>query len=171
MLKTKDFIAYSGLCEEDATSALKRAEGFVFSILWDIESKEKAETYNGNGEMTLVLKRFPVTAVSYMKFSGDTVDPADYFIQAEEWMIAMQSYFPRGYNVIEVQYTAWWTDATMPTQLKYAIYDLAVKIARAGDSYGSNVKSESIDGASISWWDIEKSQEESIINSYKRVTF
>lgn len=39
----------------------------------------------------------------------------------------------------------------MPTQLKYAIYDLAVKIARAGDSYGSNVKSESIDGASISW--------------------
>jgi len=57
----------------------------------------------------------------------------------------------------------------VPTDLKYAVYDLASKIASAGSSYGSNIKSESIDGASISWGDIEKSKEESIIQSYKRI--
>lgn len=167
MLNIEDFMSYSWFSIDDATSALKRAEGFMFSILGDVESKEKTETYNGNWEMSLVLKRFPVTAVEYIKFSGEP--DTDYYIQHDEGIIARYCAFPRGYNVIEIKYTAWWTVDTIPTDLKYAIYDLASKIASAWSSYGSNVKSESIDGASITWWDIEKSKEESIIQSYKRV--
>lgn len=54
--------------------------------------------------MSLVLKRFPVTAVEYIKFSGEP--DTDYYIQHDEGIIARYCAFPRGYNVIEIKYTA-----------------------------------------------------------------
>jgi len=158
MLNLQDFILYSGLSETDATSALKRAEGFMFSILWDVEQSEKTEVYNGNWEYTLVLKRYPLVAIDTMTFNSETA--TEYYPQYETWEIARTIPFPRGYNAISITYTAGWTADTIPTELKYAVYELACKIAQAGESYGSNVTSESIDWASISWWEIEKTKEE-----------
>lgn len=79
MLTIEPFIDYSGLCVEDATSALKRAEGYVSSILGDIVEARKTETYHGNGEMALVLKRSPLVTVHTLKFSDVLQDTADYF--------------------------------------------------------------------------------------------
>jgi hypothetical protein len=81
--------------------------------------------------MTLVLKRYPVTAIETMKFSTVLVDPTTYFLQPDTGEIALYVAFPRGYNTIEVVYTAGWTADTIPTQLKYAVYDLATKIDKA----------------------------------------
>lgn len=169
MLNVTEFSQYSNLCIEDATQALARAEGVLFSILWDVELKEKTEVYNGNGELNLVLKRYPVTLLSSLKFSGEEVDDTTYYVQEDTGIIERSVAFPRWHKIISVQYTAGWDDTNIPIDLKYAVYDLACKIASAGLSYGSNVKSESIDGASITWWDIEKSKEEAVILSYKRI--
>jgi len=169
MLVLNDFKTYSWATNDTlATSALRKAEGFVATILGDIEEAEATETYDGNGEYTLVLKRTPVVSVAELRFSGDLVDTTEYF--PNEFGIRMYEKFPRGFGVITVKYTAWWTESTIPKRLKYAIYDLAWAYYEAWDSLGnSNIKRESIDGASIEWGDLPISEPLKVINSYKAI--
>lgn len=68
-----------------------------------------------------------------------------------------------------VTYTAGYTEETIPSDLKYAIYDIANKIANAGDSWNSNVSKEHIDGASIEWKSLDIMNSMNIILSYKKV--
>lgn len=169
MLNVADFKTYSWATNDTlATSALRKAEGFVATILGDIESSEKTETYDWNGEYILILKRTPVVSVAELKFSGDLVDTSEYF--PNEYGIRMYTQFPRGFGVISVKYTAWWTVDTIPKILKYAIYDLAWAYYLAWDTLGaSNVKRESVDGASIEWGDLQISEPLKVINSYKTI--
>lgn len=170
MLLVADFMTYSWATDTTkATSALNKAEGFVATVLGDISLKTYTdEVYDGNGEMVLILKNPNVVSVSSLKFSDDTVDPTTYF--ANSYGIRMYYAFPRGFWVIKVTYTAWWTKDTIPLDLKNAIYDLAYIYYQSWDSIGSNIKRESIDWASVEWGDLPNTDAPiEIINSYKTI--
>lgn len=170
MLDPQKFSEYVWSCDiSKATSALTQAEGFVVSILWPLDSATDTEEYDGNGELALLLNRSPVTEITNMKFNGTTVEPSQYFLQKKTGIVRMYTPFPRGFEAVEVTYTAWYTEDTLPSDIKYAIYDIARAYLQAWDSLGSNVKQESIDGASIVWGELDIAKPILVLNSYKKI--
>jgi len=170
MLNLQDFIEYTGTCDSaSATSALSQAEGFAFSILWDRSEREDTEIYDGNGENYFQLKRYPIISIASLQFDGVVVDPTSYYPNSATWEIRMYTPFPRGFNVLSVQYTAGWTAETIPSDVKFAIYDIARAYLSAGSSLGSNVVRETIDGASIEWKDLPISEPTAILKSYSNI--
>lgn len=90
------------------------------------KSQSFTEIQHGRATNILILKHFPVTAITSFytdstgKYSGDQelVDLADYSIGEDQNCLIYNRYFPRGYNNLKITYTAGY--ATIPSDLENA---------------------------------------------------
>lgn len=168
MLSLQDIItiAPSGSDTASLQKALVRAENVAKGILPFYESSEKTEIYDGNGEYSLVLKRNPVSAISEMKFDDEIIDPNQYFLNKDTGIVRMYFWFPRGFNIISVTYTAGYTVDNIPQNLKNAILDLAMSYFTFQNG---NIRKESIDGASVEYESQDITPYTSIISQYASI--
>jgi len=108
-----------------------------------IKSQTITEYQHGRASNILVLKQYPVTAISSFatdsagKFTGSEtiVDPAEYTIGDDgNSLISLGSFFPKGYNNLKIVYTAGY--ATVPSDIQNACLWLVVyyhKMRENGD--------------------------------------
>lgn len=171
MLDTWDFINYLWWADDItlAQTVLDKAEMYAISIIWNIEAKNYVEVYNWNWQNSLVLNNSPINTITILKFNWETQDINNFYLNKWAWILSSYTYFPRGFNAIEVEYNAWWTNETIPNKLKNAIFSLASKYYKAWDSLDDNVSSESIDWASVSWKAVDKTWEDEIFKSYRKI--
>lgn len=163
------FMTYAGSTDtQSATSALTQAEGLMYSIIGDVSKSQKTEYHDLNWEIPLVLKRYPIDSVSEIKIDGIVQDLSTFSIKNDSGIIRKPSWFSRGYLSLEVTYTAGYDDATIPVSLKYAVWNIAKIYLTNLSTLWSNVKKETVDGASIEWGDLGISDQVKIIESYKQ---
>lgn len=96
-----------------------------------LKSQVITETKHGRGTNLILLREWPVTAVSELRIDGGSlftdpatiVDSADYTIADDgNSLLLIGGTYPRGYNNIRITYTAGY--ATVPSDLEQACLDL-----------------------------------------------
>jgi hypothetical protein len=104
-----------------------------------------AETYRGNGQASMVLRNFPITAVSSVAFAGQTItaaaDPVALTsgVLFDDRALTLVGYrFPIGLPVV-VSYTAGY--ATTPPDIGQAAVELVGEAFRRRDRIGLSSKS------------------------------
>lgn len=96
------------------------------------------EYRNGNGTEQLWLENAPVSAVTSINldserdFDSDTlVDSDDYFVNTVAGVVARNTgYWPRGFQNVKVVYTAGYTQANVPRDLRGAVYERVAQLWR-----------------------------------------
>lgn len=167
ILDIDDFKQYAWLdSTEQASVALKRAEAFAISIIWDLSSREVTETYDGKWSNIIVLDNTPVVGIVYIKIYGDEISPSEYSLKSPGIIRLKWFCVEREYDAIEVRYTAWYTSETIPDALKTAIYEIGRSYYMNWDD---NIASETVDGASVSFKEVKAIEAVSVINSYKKI--
>ena len=130
-----------------------------------IDSSYTNEYYDGTGSNRLYLKNSPVTAVSHLYLDDEEISSTD-FIVFDNYILLKDSVFVYGTANYKVSYSAGWTKAKMPYDLKIAGLQLvelmANSVGRVGKStISTGTSSENVD------FDAEK-RILSTIDSYRR---
>ncbi len=109
MLENQEFIEYMWDVEDSnlANTCLQKAESYVISIIWDIEVKNYTDIYDWNWQNSLILNHSPVNTITSLKFNWETQDLNNFYLNKWAWILSSYTAFPRGFNAIEVEYTAW----------------------------------------------------------------
>lgn len=143
---------------EDALLNLLLASAFSFTETFlkrKIESKNFTEIYNWQGEYEFLLKNFPVSSLTSFKYNTGTFsspiwtdfDPDTYRLEWSCGKIWLTFSLNKGLQNIQTVYTAWYTEETLPNDLKQAIIFLA---AYYYDTRGSNwLVSENVDWTGV----------------------
>lgn len=148
IVSVEQFNTYSGNFENDndvvslKESILKASEEKVVDYLgFSPEQAERTDYISAIGQNRLYLYAHPVTAVSSLKISGNSVD-ASAFTLNDTYLRLKDGVFPQGIENVEVTYTAGWTDETMPNVIKMVILQIAsLMLEEAGGNIGVTGKS------------------------------
>jgi len=142
---------------------------------------------NSNG--LLLLKQFPVSAVSYIQFrSGTKTNPNWTDIMADDWelledgasgIIELYGAVIHGTNNIRIAYTAGYkfnfanygdsNTHTLPADLTDLAERMVVKLFKRREAEGKS--REDFNGGSITWKDLLNPEDTETINKYRRINF
>ena len=103
-------------------------EDFIKSYLnRDLEEAEYTEDYDGDGTSRLILNQFPVTACASIEVYETDWTALDYtrlVIVAQSTIYIEGNKFPKGNQNVRVVYTAGYTDATLPKEVRMRAKEL-----------------------------------------------
>jgi hypothetical protein len=132
------------------------------------------EYQDGRKQNIIVLKQFPVTAISEVKidsesnFAADTlVDPADYEITDDgNALLYVGGVFSSGYRGVKVTYTAGYNP--VPSDLEHACLWLVFWYAKIRDAADIGRSTKNKEGESISYLQSAPDDVKNCILRYKR---
>lgn len=148
IVTVQQFDTYSGNFENDQDVVLLKehllnaAEEKVIDYLgFSPVQAERTDFISAIGQNRLYLYAHPVTAVSSLKISGNSVD-ASAFTLNDTYLRLKDGVFPQGIENVEVTYTAGWTSANMPSVITMVILQIAtLMLEEAGGNIGITGKS------------------------------
>ena len=148
IVTVQHFDTYSGNFENDQDVVLLKehllnaAEEKVIDYLgFSPVQAERTDFISAIGQNRLYLYAHPVTAVSSLKISGNSVDSSA-FTMNDTYLRLKDGVFPQGIENVEVTYTAGWTSANMPSVITMVILQIAtLMLEEAGGNIGITGKS------------------------------
>ena len=148
IVTVQQFDTYSGNFENDQDVVLLKehllnaAEEKVIDYLgFSPVQAERTDFISAIGQNRLYLYAHPVTAVSSLKISGNSVDSSA-FTMNDTYLRLKDGVFPQGIENVEVTYTAGWTSANMPSVITMVILQIAtLMLEEAGGNIGITGKS------------------------------
>ena len=165
--------------DKGITRATRRIEGFTDRLL---KLRAYEETYDGTGTPFLMLRQFPIVALTEVKIDAlrqfgvsTAVDLLSVVVSKEEGKIGLaaagvpiswSATFPLGTRIVKVKYTAGF--ASIPADLELAAIKVAaMDFARAREG-GDGIISESISGRSVTWKDGVPEEVAEMLLPYRR---
>jgi hypothetical protein len=145
-----------------------------FLVSWlsrDIKSKDYTEYRNGRGHMKLMMKNYPVTAVSSLTIDGvaipasDGTSPGYLFDDRSLYLIGYE--FTKGFLNVRAVYTAGYT--IIPWAISQACIDLISLKYKERDRIGIQSLALATETVTYRIWDLT-SQTKGMLNEYKRTT-
>lgn len=136
------------------------------------------EYQDGRGQNIILLRQFPVTAISELRIDGkseftdaSTLIPAtDYALTDDaQSVVFKRGYFPKGYRNIRVTYTAGYT--TIPADLMNATLWLVHWYHHIRNAADIGRVSKSKEGETVSWSQKAPDYVKDTIARYKRTEF
>lgn len=173
--KTYLWISWSS---EDALLTIL-LDGATSIINWyvgkTIEAASYTEIFSGNGQLSYILREYPVNSVtSFQINTWDTetavredVEATEYSIDTIEWVIRLYTPLVRWLSNYKVVYNAWYS--TVPNDLQIACMQIASNMYNTRNS--NWLKSESVAGDSISYDTNIQDSTFIILDRYKDVSF
>lgn len=138
-------------------------------------SQSFTEYHNGNGENGLVLRQYPVTAVSAVYDDTSRLYPASTLIPASEYVwwedgrleLDENNCFSSGRKNIKVTYTAGWAQASIPEDIQLAVWRICQFIYK--DSKTSIAGPEQLDVAGMIL-KFRNSEVREILDRYRKIS-
>lgn len=132
-----------------------------------LKSQSITEKKHGRGSNMVLLHEWPVTAVSEVKINGDVLVASDYEIADQgTCLVLLNGTFPRGYNNIEITYTAGYT--TIPADLQQAVLDLCFWKHRSRESGDIGRRQKGKGSESEQWYQQWPESALAVVMRYKR---
>jgi len=110
------------ISDDDIMFYIENAESEIFTKT-GIEFFEQTitEKYDGDGTNTLILKKYPVISINYLKIDKEEISSENYLCYKDKSMIYLKTgYFPEGRQNVEVSYTYGVPQVEDPIQFKMA---------------------------------------------------
>lgn len=125
------------------------------------------ETYDGDASRMILMRWMPITGIDKIEFKNgdawDLVDPENYELKGRSGQIFFSGSLPRGINNVRIKYTAGY--ATLNPSLDAALNEFICQMY----TIRPGVKSESVDGASVSYADPSSISSHPIFSQYIRI--
>lgn len=127
----KTLLGITNKVDDALFNQILRAKSVDFE---EFESASRTEYKSGDQSPMLFMDHHPITAITSvyddndLNYTADTlVASTDYSYVAEQGMIFLKAgYFAKGTNNVKVTYTAGYTSATLPEDLKLALAQLVI---------------------------------------------
>jgi hypothetical protein len=127
----KTLIGITNTDDDALLNQILRARNVGFE---EFESASRTEYKSGDQSHIIFMDHHPITAITSiyddndLNYTADTlVASTDYSYVAEQGMIFIKAgYFAKGTNNVKVTYTAGYTSATIPEDLKLALAHLVI---------------------------------------------
>lgn len=157
------------------TKLLNAATAFMDTYMEreDVRASARTEARDGNGNRRLMVKHWPVTAVSSVEINGQAV-PASASWAVNGYVFDKNSItlrglvFEDGVQNVQLAYTAGYT--VVPDDLNQACIELAGFKYRTRDTTASGFQSKSLAGETISFSQKDMSTSvKSVLNEYRAV--
>lgn len=153
----KTFLGITGTTDDDLLNSLiGSASEFVKSYTWrDLEATDYTHFFDWKAEREFILRQYPVNTLTSFEYNTWTISTPErtefdvdlYALRPDPGIINYWCYIPRGFQNIKVIYNAWYV--TIPAELELATNKMVWLYYNTRTS--TWVKSESVDGASITY--------------------
>lgn len=131
----------------------------------DLHSQERTETFDGTGSDLLLLRQVPVTAVARVLVDGQEL-PATSYRMTPLSLVRLGSWWPVGWDNVQVTYTAGYTD--VPPDVEQAVLEICGYRWREKDRIGLASKGFGQETTTFHLTDMPESAR-SVLLSYRRV--
>lgn len=179
---TKTYLWVSWSSEDiKITEIINQSQSIIYGFLgYEITSSEKTLYFNWSGQRELVLWMFGIVSLTSFKYNSWTratpvwtaIDRETYELDPDRWIIYLDFPLYRGFRNIQVIVNQWYSDVTIPKDLKVALLKIIAQLYINDGTKDDTIISESVDGDSITraWIDTEKLIKwdvKNILESYK----
>lgn len=131
----------------------------------DLHSQERTEAYDGTGSDLLLLRQAPATAVARVLVDGQEL-PASAYRMTPLSLVRLGSWWPVGWDNVQVTYTAGYTD--VPPDVEQAVLEICGYRWREKDRIGLASKGFGQETTTFHLTDLPESAR-SVLLSYRRV--